>query len=124
MRKSPLPLSGIGASIVPKHLSLSLSHILTKISFVAIPIRPEVLSGSIFSIITKVTVVLVAIFTDPYSFSFSNSVNEFPLISGSCGPKILSLSVGLAVDIVSFVYISIDEVLYAITMLDEIGKLA
>lgn len=123
MRQTSLPFPRICAAIVPKHFSLSFSHILAKISFVTVSIRPEILSRSIFTIIAKVAIILIAILAHPYSFSFSYSIYKFAFVGGSSSPKIFTFSVGLTMNIVSFVNVSIGKVLNAVTVFNKVCEL-
>ena len=117
------PLAFVDTSIAPEHLSMPLSHILTKLPLKKIPIHPFELSYPILSIRTIISLILISILTDPMPITLSHSLLEISLIIRSILPYIFSFPMRLAILILTSILISIDEYLYAISMLDELMEI-
>lgn len=123
MGESSLPFSRVYTPIIPSHISLTLSHVFAKIPFICVAIRPKVLARTIFAITTKLSDIFITILTDPLSLAFSKTIQKLTFVECPIGPMILSFSMRFPMNVISFVKISVGEILDPIPMLHKMRKL-
>lgn len=122
MREPPLPLSRVGAPVIPSHLSLALPHVLAELPLVYFSISPIILSIAIFPVPTKVAFEPISILTHPNAMAFPEPSIELPFVGSPVGPVILASSMRLAMDVVSAVEVAVGEVFDTIAMFDKTSK--
>ena len=122
MGNSLLPIAFVVAAVFPTHLAVPLPHIVFELPLVYIPICPLELPHPVFLVLGKVPLVHVALCVYPGPLSLPQPLNKLPLVLGSVLPKVLPVSVRVAVVVESLVPIAIVEVLLALSVFDKLDE--
>ncbi len=110
MLYSSMPLPFVNTAINPEHLSIALSQIINKVSFVKVARPPAELSISIFYILLVVTHVFITITIDPATFTIPLSILKQPLEhTFLLCPFILTLTFWLSIQVVPNVLVTTFE---------------
>lgn len=103
-------------TITPHHFTFPFSHIITKISFINIPVCPLEYTFSLFFIFFELSFIFISILINPNTISFSQPFNKTPLIYRSVFPNILTITMWMSIFIHSFILILISKMLNSFSM--------
>lgn len=112
------PLSLIITPVLPKHLSISVTHICLVISPVDVTAGPCKNSKPPFFIVSVLTVVTVA-FTGrsfPHSLALSESVDKISLEKTAIEPVVLPVPRRFSIGVTALVHVSVGKSLQSLSM--------
>ena len=118
------PLTFVMASIVPKHLPISMTLIVFVTALIVVARLPNKEANTIFLIVLVVALESIAVLAFqpflPFSFAMFEAILELTNIDASIFPLILALALRFAIIVDTCEYITISKEIRALTVLKAI----